>query len=223
MTGDEQLREQLETMRKSLRVFDHPIVEEMPGLRLMHESLKEREQHIADQIAKNETCTIELTLANAAHGHDAVPATLVAYVLDAVSAAVQEAGLDRAAAWSAPPAPTDLVVALSCHVQSLEIDGDDATITVSRPPGPVAAQVADPDSGAPLFEHAAADAFAVVAGEERVPEHLRSSLRGLAEAVEGGELILRWSLEPFALEAAEGSLDQTAAQRLAQRCLDSPA
>ena len=220
MTGDEQLREQLETMRKSLRVFDHPIVEEMPGLRLMRESLKEREQHIANQINKNETCTVELTLANAAHAHGAVPATLVAYVLDAVSAAVQEAGLDRAAAWSAPPAPTDLVTALSCHVQSLEIDGDDATITLSRPPGPVAAQIADPDSGAPLFDHAAQEVFEVVTGDEQVPEHLRSSLRGLAEAVEGGELILRWSLDPFDLEAAEGSLDQTAAQRLAQRCLD---
>ena len=220
MTGDEQLREQLETMRKSLRVFDHPIVEEMPGLRLMHESLKDREQHIANQIAKNETCTIELTLANAAHGHDAVPATLVAYVLDAISAAVQEAGLDRAARWAAPPAPTDLVVALTCHVQSVEVDGEDATITLTRPPGPVAAQVADPESGAPLFEHAAAEVVDIVAGDDPVPEHLRSALRGLAEAVEGGELVLRWSLDPFALDEAEGELNQTAAQRLAQRCLD---
>ena len=221
MTGDEQLREQLETMRKSLRVFDHPIVEEMPGLRLMHQSLKEREQHIAEQIAKNENCAIDITLSNAAHGHSAVPATLVAYVLDAVAAAVQEAGLHRTADWAAPPAATDLVVALTCHVQQLAIDGDDATITLCRPPGPVAAQVADPDSGVPLFEHAAADVFAVLDGNEPVPGHLHSALRGLAEAVEGGELVLRWSLDPFILDDAEGALDQTGAQRLAQRCLEA--
>src|SRR5688500_15435115 len=103
MTGNEQLRQQLETMQTALRAFEHPIVEEVPGLRLMHESLKERQQHIADTIAKNETCSVELKLAGAVHHEKAVPVTLVAYVLDAVAAAIEAAGLERASHWSSPP------------------------------------------------------------------------------------------------------------------------
>ena len=221
MTGNEQLREQLETMRKSLRAFEHPVVEEVPGLRLMHETLRKREQHIAQTIEKNETCTIELTLEGAAHAGKVVPATLVAYLLDAVAAAVEAAGLARAATWESAPARTDVVAALACHVQSLEVDGDNATITLSRPPGQLAAQLADPESGAPLFEHAAIDAFhSSEDGDDPIPPHLVPALHGLAEAVSGGEFALRWFISPFVLDEAEGFLDQTHAQRLAARATD---
>lgn len=220
MTGDERLREQLESMRTALQAFEHPIVDEVPGLRLMHESLKERRQHIADTIAKNETCTIELTLAGAAHAGDAVSATLVAYVLDAVAAAVEAAGLQRASAWPSPPAATDLHVALACHAQELSVHDSEAVITLSRPPGAVAAQVADPESRAPLFEHAAVDAFAVLGGDDAVPPHLVPSLHGLAESVSGGEFVLRWSLNPFKLDDVEGELDQAGALRLAARATE---
>lgn len=220
MTGDEQLREQLEAMRTSLRAFEHPIVDEVPGLRLMHESLKERQQHIADTIAKNETCHIELKLAGAVHGGKAVPATLVAYVLDAVAAAVEAAGLERASHWSSPPASTDLIVALACHVEELSVDDDEAALKLSRPPGAVAAQIADPDSGAPLFEHAAVDAFEALGGDAAVPQHLVPALHGLAESVSGGEFVLRWSVEPFKLDSVEGELDQAGALRLAARATD---
>lgn len=220
MTGNDKLREQLETMHTALRAFEHPIVEEYAGLRLMRQSLKEREQHIAHNIEKNETCSIELTLAGGVHGHAAVPATLVAYLLDAVAAAVEAAGLRRASTWPAPPAATDLVVALTCHVQEISVEDDDAVLKLSRPPGAAAAQVADPESGAPLFEHAAVEAFAELTGDEPVPRHLTPSLRGLAEAVSGGEFVLRWSVQPFLLDSAEGELDQTAALRLEARTAD---
>lgn len=219
MTGNEQLREQLDALRKSLRAFEHPVVEELPGLRLMHETLKERESHIADQILKNETCAIELTLERAVHDGKAVPATLLAYVLDAVAAAVEAAGLDRASRWSAAPARTDVVAALACHVEDLSIDDDSAVIKITRPPGPVSTQLADPDSGAPLFEHAALDAFEFV-DDKTVPAHLVPALHGLAEAVAGGEIALRWAIQPFVLDAADGFLDQTHAQRLAAKATD---
>lgn len=217
MTGNEQLRKQLETMEKSLRAFEHPVVEEVPGLRLMHESLRQRRQHIADTIAKNETCSIELTLAGAVHHERAVPATLVAYVLDAVAAAVEAAGLDRASAWDSAPAPTDLVVALACHVEAFDIDDEKAVLTLTRPPGALAAQLADPESSAPLFEHAAVDAFTALGGDEPVPAHLVPSLHGLAESIAGGEFVLAWSVEPFVLEPIDGEIDQAAAMRLAAR------
>ncbi len=220
MTGNEQLREQLTELRNALRAFENPIVEEVPGLRLMHEALQEREQHIASTIAKNETCSMELTLEGAARA-GAVPATLVAYLLDAVAAAVEAAGLQRASTWQSPPADTDVVAAVACHVTQIAMDGDDASITITRPPGAVAAQLADPGSGAPLFEHAAVEAFRFSGDDEdTVPPHLVPALHGLAEAVAGGEFALRWSISPFVLDPAEGFIDQTHAQRLAARAHD---
>lgn len=217
MNGNEQLHQQLTALDKSLRAFEDPAVEEFAGLRLMHETLKERRQHIVGTITENETCTIELTLSGAAHGRTSAPATLVAYVLDAVAAAVEVAGLAHAADWTSPPAGTDLTIALSCHVKALSVDGDDVRITMTRPPGPVATQVADPDSGAPLFEHAALAAFTLLEdpGHPHVPDHLAPSLHGLGEAISGGELVLEWQVAPFVLDAAAGTLDQAAAQRLA--------
>jgi hypothetical protein len=221
MTGNEHLHKQLDSLRDSLRAFEHPIVDEVPGLRLMQETLKEREQHIAQTIEKNETCTIELTLEGAAHGGDAVRATLVAYLLDAVAAAVEAAGLARASGWTAPPPRTDIVAALSCHLKDVSIDGGDAVLKLARPPGAVATQLADPATGAPLFEHAAIDAFGFSDNDaETVPPHLVPALHGLAETIAGGEFALRWSIEPFVLDAAEGFIDQTHAQRLAQRSTD---
>ena len=221
MTGNEQLREQLEAMRKSLRAFEHPAVEEIPGLRLMHETLKERESHIADQILKNETCAIELTLEGAVHEGNAVPATLLAYVIDAVAAAVEAAGLDRASRWAAAPAGTDIVAALACHVKEFSVQGHDASVVLTRPPGPIATQLADPESGAPLFEHAALDAFSFSGDDtDTVPRHLVPALHGLAEAVTGSAFALRWEISPFVLDPADGFLDQTHAQRLAARATD---
>ena len=221
MTGHEQLCEQLEELRKSLRAFEHPIVEEVPGLRLMQDTLKERASHIADTIRKIETCSIEITLEGAVADGEAVPATLLAYVLDAVAAAVEAAGLDRASRWDPRPADTDVVAALACHVEQISIDGNDAVVMLSRPPGPIAAQLADPESGAPLFEHAALDAFAISDNDdEAVPHHLVPALHGLADAVTGARFALRWSITPFALDEAEGFLDQTHAQRLAARATD---
>lgn len=219
MTGNDQLKEQLETLRRSLRAFDDPIVEETPGLRLMQSALKEREEHIARTISDNETCAIEITLVGAPHSGTAVPATLVAYLLDAVAAAVEAAGLERASRWPARPADTDLVAALACHVEDVSVSGDEAVLRLTRPPGPVRAQVADPDSGAPLFEHAAVDAFDAIDADV-VPQHLVPSLHGLAEAISGGEMTVRWTIEPFVLDPAEGQIDQAEAQRLVARATD---
>lgn len=221
MTGYEQLCEQLDALRDSLRAFEHPIVEEVAGLRLMRDTLEERASHVADTIRKIETCSIEITLEGAVAEDKAVPATVLAYVLEAVAAAVEAAGLERASHWEPRPANTDVVAAVACHVEQMSIDGNEAVVLVSRPPGAVATQLADPESGAPLFEHAALDAFSFASHDgEAVPHHLVPALHGLADAVSGSAFALRWSITPFVLDPADGFLDQTHAQRLAARATD---
>lgn len=222
MTGTEKLREQLEAMRTSLRAFDHPAVEEIAGLRLMHGTLRERESHIAQSIVKNETCSIELVLkgGGAAGPAGAVPA--LAGVLLAVSAGLAAAGAERAEALQAA-APPDLVAALTPHVSQLSVEDGDVTVLLTRPPGELAAQPIDPNTGAPLFEHAAVEFLealraASAPGGETVSEAVLPALCQLADVVAGGGMLLDISVEPFALDEAEMSVNQAGAQRLALRC-----
>lgn len=222
MSGTEQLRKQLDAMRKSLRAFDHPAVEEIAGLRLMHETLREREAHIAQSIVKNETCSIELVLkgGGAAGPAGAVPA--LAGVLLAVSAGLAAAGAERAEALQAA-APPDLAAALTPHVAQVSVEDGDVTVLLTRPPGELPAQPIDPDTGAPLFEHAAVDFLealraASAPGGGAVSEALVPALCRLADVVTGGGMVLDISVEPFALDEAEVSVNQADAQRLALRC-----
>lgn len=222
MSGTDQLREQLEAMRKSLRAFDHPAVEEIAGLRLMHDTLREREAHIAQSITKNETCSIELVVkgGGAAGPAGAVPA--LARLLLAMSAGLAATGAERAESLQAA-APPDLAAALTPHVAEVAVDGGDVTVLLTRPPGELAAQPVDPKTGAPLFEHAAVDFLEAVragsspAGSD-VSDVVLPALCQLADVVAGSGTVLDITVEPFALEQAEVSVNQAGAQRLALRC-----
>lgn len=222
MTGTEQLREQLENMRKSLRAFDHPAVEETAGLRLMHETLREREGHIAQQIQKNETCSLELVLKGGGAGGPAGAVSQVTGILDAVAAGIAAAGVQRADA-KASGTGTDLEVALTPHVSNVEVDGGNVTMLLTRPPGALAAQPVDPETGAPLFEHAALDFIQALRSASTtdggdVAEDVLPSLCQLAYVVTGSGTVLDITVEPFALDEAQLSVNQAAAQRVALRC-----
>ena len=217
MTGTEQLREQLEALQSSLRAFEAPIVNDHPGLRLMAETLREREQHIRRQIDKNETCSISLVLRGAATD-GAAPADVLAAALTAVAAAVTAVAVTEAGGWEAPPPPATVAEAVTLHVRDLQID-DDVFVMLTRPPGPLAAQLAHPESAAPLSEHAMAkvtDLLAATAAGNApdLSDEVAGALRALGELVVAAATVLEWQLEPFALEPQGVTLDQTAAQEL---------
>lgn len=220
MSGNDQLREQLEAMHKALRAFDHPAVEEVAGLRLMHETLREREGHIAQQIRKNETCSIDLVLKGGGAGGPAGAIPEVTGVLDAVSDGIAAAGGMRADAGAGKQ---DLRAALVPHVAQVSVEDGNVTMSLTRPPGALAAQPVDPDSGAPLFEHAAVDFVAALraastTGGDAVAEAVLPALCRLADVITGSGTVLEISVEPFALEEAQLTVNQAAAQRVALRC-----
>lgn len=225
MSGAEQLREQLETMRSSLQAFEHPAVEEMAGLRLMHKTLLEREAHIAKAIEKNETCSVAITISQGGAGGPATGLPEVTGILTAVTAGIASAGREHAADW-ADAANIDLDAALTTHVVTIEAEDGTTKALLTRPPGPLAAQPVDPDSGAPLYEHAAT-AFLTglrnTAAENtaKPPTELAEPIANLAEIVARSGIIVKIVIQPFAFDEDELSLDQAAAQRLALRTAGS--
>lgn len=225
MSGTQQLREQLDTMRASLRAFEHPAVEEMAGLRLMHETLREREAHIAQTIEKNETCSVEIRITRGGANGPATALPDVVGILDAVGVGIDTAGREHAAGW-ADAANIDLDAALTTHVAKVEADDGATTALLTRPPGPLAAQPVDPDSGAPLYEHAAAiflTAIRDTAAEDAKapPPALTAVLKDLAAILTHSGVVLKITIEPYALDEDELTLDQSAAQRLALRTAEA--
>lgn len=220
MTGTERLREQLDAMQASLRAFDAPVVDEHPGLRLMAETLREREEHIRGQISKNERCTITLQLAGC--GIDgAVPAGLVGALLAAVDTAVNVVAAIELAAWDPAPPASTAASAAALHLRQLQIDDDDVTLTLTRPPGSLDAQLAHPTAGAPFAEQVMSlltdvVATAVNGDTADAPDDLRPALQSLADLIVTTGTVLRWRLEPHVLEARDVSIDQAAAQRIVQ-------
>lgn len=220
MTGTQQLRAQLEAMKESLRAFDDPIVDQTPGLRLMHHTLRERESHIEGQIRKNETCSIELALAGAAKDGQAIPVSLVALLLQAVDAAVAAAASDLASQWPAPPPPEAVAEAVALQLAEFTIDGDEVTLLLTRTPGALASQLAAPADGVPLVEQAAASVSATLAHmaqghhDPELPEAVSARLREAGRLLAAHPVTLRWSLEPFHLKSVELEIDRVAAQRL---------
>ena len=217
MTGTERLREQLDAMQSSLRAFDAPVVDEHPGLRLMAKTLREREAHIRRQIERNETCTITLQLRGVGE-QGAVPAGVVGALLAAADAAVAATAAAELLAWDQAPGASTASAASTLHLREVQID-DDVTVTLARPPGPLAAQLAHPASQAPFAESVMAKATAhlVAAAEdaqESLPSELRDALHALADIVIETGSVLEWQLEPYALESRSVTLDQATAQRV---------
>ena len=213
MSGVEQLREQLTAMGEALRAFDDPIVNQVPGLRLMHQTLKERQGHIEEQIQKNETCSLTLTLHDAAREGRGLPVGAALSVLDPLAAAVTAAALAHVSDW--PNVPDEAVVAEAAelHLAELELDDNDATLLLTRRPGELRAQLSDPDSSAPVIEHALADVTRALNGEGG-PAPAEAQIQALAAWVVDTGCVLTWEFSGYVLGSAESTLDRTRAQRL---------
>ena len=211
--GTRQLREQLTTLTASLRAFDDPTVDDVPGLRLMRDTLRRRRAHIEQTIAKNETCAVELVLAGAGVRGEAVPATLLSDVLAAVESAVQQAAAAHVAGWDEPPAASVLADAVAMHVTSVEAD-EDVALLLTRRPGPLDAQLAGPD-GVPVVEHAAAAVTAALrtatAGETGAAGE---GLRSLAGVLAPAGVVLHWQLQPAVVDEQTVTVDAAGWQRL---------
>lgn len=222
MSGAQQLREQLETMRASLQAFEHPAVEEMAGLRLMHKTLLEREAQIAKSIEKNETCSVEITITRGGAGGPATGLRDITGILTAVGDGIEAAGREHAAGW-ADEANIDLDRALTTHVVTIEAEDSTTKALLTRPPGPLSAQPVDPESGVPLYERAATAFLTGVRdtaadnGAKKPPHALVPAIAQLAEILTRNGITVKIAVEPFALDQDELALDQAAAQRLALR------
>jgi hypothetical protein len=217
MSSTDQLREQLDALQSSLQAFEAPIVDDYPGLRLMAQTLREREEHIRGQIAKDETCTITITLRRVTTD-GVVTAGVVGALIAAADTAVSAAAGAETAAWSSAPPTSTIGAAASLHLRELGIDGNDLTLALTRPPGPPAAQLAHPESDAPFSEVVMGHVTTVLAeaavdGTIRQPE-LADALQSLAEVVITTGGVLQWQLQPYVLRPQKVTVDQTAAQRI---------
>ncbi|MPZ71735.1 MAG: hypothetical protein GEU74_00660 [Nitriliruptorales bacterium] len=220
MTGNQQLRAQLDTMRESLRAFEDPIVEEIPGLRLMHETLRERERHIAEQIRRNETVSLEVIVHGAAADRQAVPASLAALVLTTLRDAVMAAALHLASQWEVTPADDVIAAAVEPHVETCAVDGGDATLRLTRPPGELSVQLGDTATRATLAELAFLTVLQTLqrgATGDAIGEQVTSvteALRPLAEALVSLPLSLDLAMDPHVVEPLTVKWDRNGAQRL---------
>ena len=213
MSGVEQLKVQLEDMAEALRAFDDPLVNQVPGLRLMHQSLRERASHIREQIDKIETCSLSLTLVGAAVQDQAVDADSVAALLTALGAGVRAAALDHVSQWSVVPDADIVSQAVALHLAELTLEDGDASLLTTRRPGPLDAQLTDPGSGAPIVEHALSVVIHGLGGSA-TPDEVAAAIRPVAAWVAGGERVLKCELEPTVLKAAAVTVDRAAAQQL---------
>jgi len=213
MSGVDQLKEQLEDMGEALRAFDDPLVNQVPGLRLMHQSLRERESHIREQIDKVETCSLNLTLAGAAVQDQGVDADGVAALLTALGAGVRAAALDHVSTWSIVPAAAIVTEAVALHLAELTLKDGNADLLVTRRPGPLDAQLTDPGSGSPVVEHALSTVVHGLGGTE-VPDDVAAAIRPIAAWVAEGQRTLTVTLTPAALKPADVTVDRATAQQL---------
>ena len=219
MTGTEQLRQQLERMTDALRAFSDPIVEQTPGLRLMHETLQERKRHIAQQIRKNETAAVTIRISGDLVSDDGAPARLIAVVLAAVRDAAGELGVAIAADWDAGPAADEIRSAVEPHLKSLE-SNDDLMLLITRPPGALGTQLTEPETNAPLGEvvlHRLISDVALLVDGKDVSDVTGAAVRPLAELLVASPLTVALSFSGHVLDPVDVTIDRAAAHRLLQR------
>jgi hypothetical protein len=73
--------------------------------------------------------------------------------------------------------------------------------------------LADPAAGAPLVEHALAEVTGALDGD--VPAVLTEPIRRCGGVLASRPVALTWSLDPYAFEPAEGTVDRSRARALA--------
>ena len=208
LTGLESLRTELDAMRETVKAFGDPIISEHPGLRLMRETLTEREQHIVDQIEKVERCTLTVSLSGVPS--EGLAVTLLVPLLEALQAAAIAVARRLSDTWPAVAAVhADEAVAL--QVTGLQ---EGPSVKLQRPAGPLAAQLADPSNGVPLVEQTLDRVLAVLSGDEESGPDTDEALRQLVAVVAAQPLQLDLSLTGALIQPRSVSVTRTDALRL---------
>lgn len=207
MTGLESLHHELDEMRETLKAFGDPVVAEHAGLRLLRQTLTEREQHIAATIAQAERGRLTLSLDGVAG--DGLAIRVLVPLLDGVQGAVTALARRRAQGW---PAVTDEHCDAAVALQVTDLD-EGHTVTLQRPDGPLAAQLADPETGAPLVE-LALEALLLALGGDGDGDAPAAPLRRLLGALSAQPLQLSLTLEGVVVESRTVTVTRADALRL---------
>lgn len=176
-SGTAMLRVELEEMASALRAFEDPIVDQLPGLRLMRESLREREAHVRGMITAAETCTLTLEVEGPPAACGVLDAGFACRLLLAVQAGVTQAGRARARKAVGMPDEDAIDAALALHLAAVTPVGTQGAVTLrlERRPGQPEGLLAAPGGEYPLVD-AAVESLVAALDEE--------GSKGLAEVGE---------------------------------------
>jgi hypothetical protein len=208
VTGLDALRAELEALHETLKAFGDPVVSEHAGLRLMRQTLTDREAHIAEQIEKGERCTLTLALTGIDEG--GVDVTLLVPLLETLQAGAIAVGRRLAEQWPA------ITQAHADHAVALRVTAMDQgpSVTLQRPPGPLSAQLADPTTGVPLVEQALDRLLAVLSEDKASGPDTAEPLRQLTAVIAANPLQLELSLSGARIEPRSVTVDRADAVRL---------
>jgi hypothetical protein len=198
--GVEQLIDQLAALEEALESYRDPVVDEHAGLRVMHDTLTERAEHIRSTIARAQTSTLTVTLSGPAVADGTVAAPLLGELLGALqSAAHAEVHSDEQR------------TATTLHLAWVEADGGEVRIELVRPHGPMEAQLVDADTGELLFDRAVLHLLASL-GPGAEPS---KAVADLAAMLVRDPLSLELSAELVSTDDASVTITRPDAQRLA--------
>ncbi len=214
MSGTDALHEQLAELGRALQAFEEPLVAEHAGLRLMRDTLQEREAQIREQIRKAETCALRVTVDGSVARTGRLRLRFALELLAALQAAVDAAA--RALDVAAEPGQETDAVAL--HLAEFD-GGDPVTLLLERSPGAVDAQLVTAD-GDLVVERALAavlDALDADADPAAPPEPVGEALGRLARLLAAEPVRVTFALSPMTVEPRTVTLTRPAAQHLAGR------
>lgn len=100
--GLEQLRHELMRLDETLQAFEAPVVDELPGLRLMRRTLQDRRSQVADKVRDVERCQVIVALDEIGRPDDGVPAELLADVLTALQTSLRSLARELTDSWEPP-------------------------------------------------------------------------------------------------------------------------
>lgn len=154
--GTATLHEELEALTSALRAFEDPVVDQLPGLRLMRESLREREAHIRAQITAAETCSLTLEIKGGPAAGGVLDAGFACHLLLAVQAGVTQAGRSLARHAAGMPDEDAVDAALGLYLAAVTPVGAQGAVTLrlERRPGGLEGLLAAPGGESPLVDAA---------------------------------------------------------------------
>jgi hypothetical protein len=199
--GVEQLVSQLAALSDALESYRDPVVDEHAGLRLMHDTLSERAEHIRSTIVTAQTSSLSLTLSGPAVTDGAIPVPVLTELLAAVQAAVH---------GTAEVDTDEQREATTLHLAGIEATDDGVRIALVRPRGPLEAQLVDADTGELLFDRAVTALLAALAADEEGA----TAVSDIAAVVARHPASLALSSELVSTDDATATVTRADAQRL---------